>query len=191
MNNSTVLHQIALLSAFAFSFMLPVQAQTPTIPAVKAKALDNSEATLPPEGGQRPLILVVGFSRKGGQMCTVWGKRVAADFRTDSRVNYFQIPVLEEAPSFIRPMILHGMRKDTSPEVLSHTIPVYQQEAEWKKAVNFSTPDDAYVLLTDAQGHVVWRTHGAWSDSLYGALKSELNKLISGENPAGSTAAKP
>ena len=188
MTKASSLLRVAPLIAFASVFALTAGAQT--IPTVKAKALDNSEATLPPQGGQRPLILVVGFSRKSGQMCAAWGKRVAADFRNDSRLNYFQIPVLEDAPSFVRPMIVYGMRKGTPPEELPHMIPVYEHESEWKNAVRFSNADDAYILLTDAQGHIIWQTHGAMNDSSYGELKSVVNKLVGG-GAASSSSAKP
>jgi hypothetical protein len=184
MNKTTALLRLALLLTFALSCGIASRAQT--IPSTKTKALDNSEVTLPPEGGRRPLILVVGFSRRGGQMCTPWSKRVAADFRNDSRVNYFQVPVLEGAPSFVRPMILRGMRKDRPAEDLPHTIPVYDHEAEWKKAASFSNTDNAYILVTDAQGRVVWQTQGALSDTSYGELRSAVDKLLAGGSFATS-----
>ena len=46
-----------------------------SIPTIKAKALDNSEITLPSPGSQQFLILIVGFSQKSGKLCEVWGKQ--------------------------------------------------------------------------------------------------------------------
>src|SRR5262249_59847630 len=81
-------------------------------PAVRAKALDNSEITLPNPDSQQVLILMVGFSHKSGDLCKVWGRKISADFHADARIAYFTIPVLQSAPSLVRPMIAHGMRKD-------------------------------------------------------------------------------
>ena len=39
-----------------------------TIPSVKAKSLGNSDVTIPDPGNRRALILVVGFSHKGGEL---------------------------------------------------------------------------------------------------------------------------
>lgn len=157
-------------------FVVPVKAQT--IPPVNSKALDNSAIVLPDAVSQKPLILVIGFSHKSGEVCTPWGKRLAADFQGDSRISYYQIPVLEGAPSMIRPMILRGMRKDTEPTQLAHMVPIYDHEGDWKKLVNFANTDDAYIVLADAHGLVIWQAHGAFSDSAYSELKSAMSKLL-------------
>jgi hypothetical protein len=75
-------------------------------------------------------------------------------------------------------MILRGMRKDLPAEQQAHFIPILDHEDEWKKLVNFSAPDDAYILLADPHGHVAWHMHGPLTDSSYDALKSALSKLL-------------
>ena len=89
-----------------------------------------------------------------------------------------QLPVLQGAPSFVRPMILRGMRKDMLADEQAHFIPILDHEDEWKSSVSFSAPDDAYILLTDSHGHVVWQTHGSVTDASYDALKSAVSKLL-------------
>jgi hypothetical protein len=64
--------QLKLLLLFFFTATL---SSAQSIPATKAKALDNSEITLPSPGSQQFLILVVGFSQKSGELCQVWGKK--------------------------------------------------------------------------------------------------------------------
>ena len=83
-----------------------------SIPSVKGKTLNNSDIILPKPGGTQNLILVLGFSHKSGDTCTPWDKRLFVDYHSDAQVTYYQLPVLEGAPSFVRPMILRGMRKD-------------------------------------------------------------------------------
>lgn len=163
----------ALLVVLAVS-TIPCRAQT--IPAVKAKALDDSEVTLPKAGGQGLLILVVGFSHKSGDNCTPWSKRLAADYSADSHVEYYSVPVLASAPSFVRPMILHGMRKGLTDAQKAHFVPVYDHESEWKQVVNYSAPDDAYIVIAGPDGHVLWETHGTWNDSAYAELKAQVAK---------------
>lgn len=149
-----------------------------TIPTVKAKALDDSDVILPAPNSRQFLILIVGFSHKSGEVCSAWGKHVSGDYAKNSRVNYFQIPVLQDAPSLVRPMILHGMRKGVPAQGLSHFVPIYEKESDWKKLVNFSAPDDAYLLITDPQGLVRWQLHGSFTDSAYNELKSAVEKMI-------------
>jgi hypothetical protein len=173
---------MALLKFFLIAFLAAAPAFAQSIPAFKAKALDNSEVSLPAPGGQQILILVVGFSHKGGDLCQVWDKKLSADFHADSRVGYFILPVLQSAPSLVRPMILHGMRKDVPADELSHYLPLYAKEDEWKKLVSMSSPDDPYLIVATSDGHVVWQGHGAYSDDVY----AELKKSISGAQGNGA-----
>src|SRR5215467_14594094 len=78
--------QLELLLLFFFTAIL---SSAQSIPAIKAKALVNSEITLPSPGSQQFLILIVGFSQKSGKLCEVWGKQVSADYHTDARIAYF------------------------------------------------------------------------------------------------------
>jgi hypothetical protein len=165
----------------AFSLLLltlSIAANAQSIPAIKAKTLADTDIVLPQPGSTQILVLVAGFSHKSAENCTPWGKRLSADFRSDAHVAYYQLPVLQGTPSFVRPMILRGMRKDMPADQQAHFIPILDHEDEWKKLVNFSAPDDAYILLTDSHGHVVWQTHGPVTDASYDALKSAVSKLL-------------
>jgi len=166
------LRKVLLLVVF-----IAALASAQSIPSVKAKALDGSQITLPNAGSRQLLILVVGFSRKSGELAKVWSRKISTDYRGDARVAYFTLPVLESAPSLIRPMIVHGMRKDVPAQELPHFIPLYSGESEWQKAVNFSAPDDAYLIVAAPDGHPVWQAHGAYSDAVYADLKKSVAAL--------------
>src|SRR5215469_25932 len=167
------------LSIFGLASTLLAQ----SMPPIKAKALDDSEVVLPKPGGQQFLILVLGFSHKSGENCTPWDKRLAADYGSDSHVAYYQLPVLAGAPSLIRPVILRGMRKDVPAYLRSRFVPIYDHEEDWKKLVNFSGADDAYILLASPDGHALWHTHGPLSDSAYAELHSNIAKLAINPKP--------
>lgn len=156
-----------------------------SIPAVKAKALDDTEVTLPDPGRQQTLVLIVGFSKKSGEPSRVWGKKISADYNTDARIAYFVVPVLQAAPTLVRPMILHGMRKSVPPSELPHFVPLYSNESDWKRIVNFSAPDDAYLIVATPDGHPVWQAHGTYSDAMYADLKKSVATLL--EKPSTSS----
>jgi hypothetical protein len=166
------LRKISLLVLFTAAL-----AYAQSIPAINAKALDGSQITLPNAGSRQVLILVVGFSRKSGELAKVWSRKISDDYRGDARIAFFTIPVLQGAPSLVRPMIVHGMRKDVPAQELAHFIPLYSNESEWKKAVNFSAPDDAYLIVATPDGHPVWQAHGPYSDAIYAELKKSVATL--------------
>src|SRR5262245_10175455 len=153
--------QLKLLLVVFFTATLTF---TQSIPTIKAKALDNSEITLPSPGSQQFLILIVGFSQKSGKLCEAWGKQISADYRTDARIAYFILPVLQSAPSLVRPLIVHGMHKGVPAQELGRFVPLYSNESDWKKLVNFSVPDDAYLIIATPDGHPIWQGHGPYSD---------------------------
>lgn len=154
-----------------------------SIPAFKGKALDNSEIILPSPGSQQLLILIVGFSRKSGDVCEVWSKKISADYRADARIAYFSLPVLESAPSLFRPMIVRGMRKGVPAQEQRRFVPIYSSESDWKKLVNFSAPDDAYLIVATPDGHPVWQAHGAYSDAIYAELQKSVVTLLEKSSP--------
>ena len=158
--------------------LAPTLSSAQSIPAIKAKALDNSEIALPNPGSRQILILIVGFSKKSGELCQVWGKKISADYSADARISYFVVPVLQSAPSLVRPMILYGMRKGVPAQALPHFVPLYSNESEWKKLVNFSAPDDAYLIVATPDGHPVWQAHGPYSDAIYADLKKSVATLL-------------
>lgn len=147
-----------------------------SFPPVKAKALDDSEVILPKPGSTQLVIIVIGFSHKSGPLDGAWAKRISADYASDAEVSFYELAELQSAPSFIRPMILHGIRGDVPAAQHSRFVPIYDHESDWKAAVNFSAPDDPYVVLAKADGHILWKTHGTVSDAAYTELKAAIAK---------------
>src|ERR1700739_4794712 len=112
---------LAVMILFGFGALL---CQAQTIPSINAKALDDSEVTLPKPGSQQLLILVLGFSHKSGDACTAWGKPLAGEFTSESSATYDQMPELQSAPSLVRGMILRGMRKKVPDSQHSRFVPL-------------------------------------------------------------------
>jgi len=164
--------------------MLAVPSRAQSIPPIKAKALDDAEVILPKPDDQQLLILILGFSHKSGDACGGWTKRVASDYTSDPLATYYQLAELQGAPSMVRGMILHGMRKEVPAPQHSHFVPLFDHEVDWKKAVNFSAPDDPYMLIAAPDGHILWQTHGPVSDSAYADFKSAVAKLVGNPKPS-------
>jgi hypothetical protein len=76
------------------------------------------------------------------------------------RVAFYDAAVLEDAPRFVRGMIVHGIKSAVLPERFDRFLVIYNHEKELKQAAAFLNPDGAYVLRLDAAGNVVWRAHG-------------------------------
>jgi hypothetical protein len=166
------------LAAVITSVCLAVHCAAQQVPVTHAKALDDSVVSFPQSGSAKPLLLVLGFSHKSEKQCDNWNDRLRPSFMKDARVSYYEMADFQGVPSFVMRMILHGIRKKIPNDEHGHFVPLYSDEAEWKKLVGYSAPDGAYVVLADATGHVLWQAHGEPTDAEFSNLKAEIAKLI-------------
>jgi len=149
------------------------------VPVTHARALDKSAVTLPQSKQGKPLILLISFSHKGEKECDRWNQRLKPAYMHESKVDYYELADFEGVPSFVMSFILHGMRREIPRDEHSHFVPFYSGEAEWKKLVAYSSPEDAYLVVADAAGHVLWQGHGPLSDSKYSELQAVVTKQVS------------
>jgi len=67
-----------VLSFLFLGLTLSTAAGAQSIPPIKAKTLADTDIVLPQPGGTRIVILVLGFSHKGGEKRAPWGKRLSS-----------------------------------------------------------------------------------------------------------------
>ena len=74
-------------------------------------------------------------------------------------------------------MIVGSMRRGTPAAERNRFVTVFQGTEELKRFVGFSTSDEAYLLLLDANGTVRWRGHGVFGQEDYSAFQTAAKKL--------------
>ena len=149
-----------------------------TIPHNEAETLSGKKIVLPDTAAGHPAILVVGFSRAGGDSSGKWDKQLRKDFAGDTNLRFYNIAVLAGAPKLVRGMIRHGMRGSIPKDEHDSFVLLYEDEAAWQKLAGFSDANDAYVLLVDSSANIRWRGHGKAADALAeAALKAEIAKI--------------
>ena len=144
------------------SVISPLIAQT--IPHTEAETLSGKKIRLPDAAAGHPAIFVIGFSRAGGDSSRKWGKELEKYFPDRDAVHIFSVAILQDAPALARGMIKHGMRSGMPKPEQDSFIVLDKDEDTWKKLVEFSDANDAYVLVIDPAGTVRWRTHSKAPD---------------------------
>ena len=165
---------VLLFSLMAFS--LPAQ----SIPHTEAETLAGKKIVLPDAFAGHPAILVIGFSRSGGDSAGRWSKQLRQDLAGDKSVHLFSVAELQDAPKLARGLIRHGMRGGVPQDEHDSFVLLYQDEDVWKKLAEFSDTNDAYVLLVDSTAMIRWRAHGRGPDEkTLSTLKKKIAELTS------------
>ncbi len=146
----------------------------PTVPELHGTVLSGAAVALPDSLRGKTAVLVVGFSQGSRAEVTDWGRRLAVDYRDSTTVAYYEMPVLAGVPKLLRGWVLKKVTEEVPDRAKSHCLPVMDHEAEWKAAVGFDRDEDAYVVVVDEGGRVIWRTTGAVSDAAFAEVKRHL-----------------
>jgi hypothetical protein len=163
----------------AFALTATAATSVTTIPASTGTALDGHIITLPRDLPGRATVLILGFSKSSADNTTAWEKPVRTTLATNPSIGFYDIPFLEDAPSFIRPFILRSIRKQVPDALKPNFVPLTSGQSTWKQLTGFtpSAPDAAYVLLVDRSGNVLWQTHDPFTPSRFDELASAARKL--------------
>ncbi|HWY70757.1 MAG TPA: hypothetical protein VNX88_18965 [Terriglobales bacterium] len=156
--------------------------QAQSIPHTEAETLAGKKIVLPDAFAGHPAILVIGFSRSGGDSAGRWSKQLRQDLAENKNVPIFSVAELQDAPKLARGLIRHGMRGGVPQNAHDSFVLLYQDEDVWKKLAEFSDTNDAYVLLVDSAATIRWRGHGKSPDEqTVSALKKEIAELTTGK----------
>ena len=152
---------------------------TLTIPTTTGTALDGHTVTLPRDLTAPATILILGFTHASSDATTAWEKPIRASLATTPAIDYYDIAFLQDAPAFIRPAILHNIRKQVPDTLKPHFLPLTTNESAWKQAVSFSpsAPDAAYVVLIDRAGNIHWQTHEPFTPARFNELSTAAHQL--------------
>gem|GEM_PF-988140 len=168
-----------LLSAFLVCALFTPLAYATNIPETHAVLLSGEKIDLPASLNGKVTVLVVGFSQKATDQIAGWGRRLAGDYKDSNSVVYYEMASLGGVPKFLRGFVLGKIKGAVPPLAQPHFFPFYDHEPEWKIATNFSSANDAYVLLVDSSGTVKAQTAGAITEAGYADFKQKLDALRS------------
>lgn len=166
---------IASLAAVAPS---PALAPGDPMPPLRGEFLSGRKAVLPDAARGRVALVALGFSYGSRIAVESWVMRFRRDFGADSALTFFEVPVLGGMARAARPFIDGGMRRGTPKALHENVITVYGGANDWKLRLGFREPDDAYLLLLDPAGHIVWRHAGPFREEDYAILADEVGRQI-------------
>jgi len=135
------------------------------MPMTQAQSLSGHDVTLPGAIAGHPAVIVIGFSHGSQKAMERWDKEIGAQVTAKPGVPLYNIAVIQDAPKFVRGMIKGSMKALVPAAGQDRFLTVVQGQDQLKKAVDFSLGDEAYVVVLDSAGKIVFHTHGDPSET--------------------------
>lgn len=147
------------------------------LPDLKGEFLSGKSALLPQAAEGRVALLLLGFTYDSRFPVEAWTSRFRREFGNDSRVTFYEIPMIGGWSRLGKWFIDSGMRRGTPRPDQEHVITVYGGTLAWKQRVGFERAADAYLILLDAGGNVAWRHAGAPTEDAFKSLAAKVREL--------------
>ena len=135
-------------------------------------------AVLPQAAEGRVALVLLGFTYKSRFAVEAWAGRFRSQFQADSRVTFYETPLISGMSRLAKWFIDSGMRRGTPKDDYEHVITVYGGADSWKRRVHFADPDAAYLVLLDRTGKVAWRYQGAFDEEAFQSLSRQVSELV-------------
>ena len=170
---------VALL--FVSSFWTAAIAQSPlhpgeALPEISGQTLSGKQLTLPADAAGKAAVVSFSFSKTGGKDSSAWSQHIEKDFPAIGHP--YTLMMIEAAPKFVRGMIISGSKKGMSEQAQDRCIAMEHDEDLWKKRIGFTDDTKAYIFLLGPDGHIRWRSSGAFSDAEYATLQKEIAQAM-------------
>ena len=166
------MHGLFSAPALSFVFAIAVAANAQNMPATAGETLSNHRIVLAQAVSGHPALLAACFSKDAGPTCGEWVRQARIDPAL-SGVAVYELAMLGRAPGFIRGTIESGMRKGLSVPEQDQFVILTQDEPQWRNYFGVTMDKDAWVVLIDPAGRILWHGHGA-AANLEPLLKSAL-----------------
>ena len=152
-----------------------------SLPELRGEYLSGRKAILPGDASGRVALLLFGFSYQSRVAVEAWAKHFRAEFEKNPQVTFYEIPMIGGMARLGKWFIDSGMRRGTPKSDYENVITVYGGTELWKQRLGVRSEADAYLVLLDRKGNVVWRNAGPFDETKYQVLATLVGKLASGQ----------
>ena len=148
------------------------------IPTARGTTLTGTDMALPNSLNGKIGVLVVGFSRASGEQISDWGRLIEAQYGQSRELTYFEIPMLAGMPKLLRGMVIKQMSSTVPGPERAHFVPLTEDDKPWRAVARYDKADDAYVLVVNGGGVLLWQTEGEATDAAWADFKAKLKGLL-------------
>lgn len=145
------------------------------LPRVSAYALDRNKVTLPADFTSPLNLLILSFQRDQQSAVDAWVSLFTPG--AFPKVQVWLLPVSARENGLYRWWLNASLRSSLQAyEPRHYAVPLYVDKAQFLRALQVNSEHDVVLLLTDKDGHVLWRTEGTPAESKKAALNNFLSQ---------------
>ncbi len=146
-----------------------------TLPAVTSYNLNKVKVSLPGDLAGQVNMLLISFQPEQQKDIDSWSPAAQSLLHTTLGFRWYRLPVSGPENMIFRWWENSSMRSDeTDPETWPWIIPLYVNKDEFRRSLQIANEKEIAVLLTDKQGHVLWRASGPLTPASRAALESAV-----------------
>jgi hypothetical protein len=164
-----------VIRALAYAIACPVASaaqvaisQTPVrvgdpFPHLVGQSLADRTIDLPVMGAVRPTVVILSFSREGGNDAQQWAERLSVEpMRTETDV--VVVAELESVPRLLRGSVRYMIKRGVPPSLRERMLILDRDEATWRERLGVKSAARSYAVLVDSAGSVRWMSDGPCDD---------------------------
>lgn len=148
------------------------------LPEIQGETLENKSLELPTACAGKITLIVFSFTKQGGNSAKQWRDSFEKEFGSNSNVNNYGVMFLEGVPRLLRGLVSSGIKKGIPTRMYPFLLRVYKNEKLWKERLNVSNDDDAYSVLLDSSGKVLWMNTAPFSENQFNELLDKTKENL-------------
>ena len=161
---------LMLQIAPAKSKLLVISDET-RFPVVSGYNLNRQELEFPKDFNKDLNLIIIAFQQYQQSIVNTW-LPFAQELETNfPEFIYYELPTINEMPSFSRTFINEGMRAGIPDQTArERTITLYINKEAFKSTLNIPDENNIYIYLVERDGNILWRAIGEYSEEKGGKL---------------------
>jgi hypothetical protein len=151
--------------------------KTLVFPDVSGSNLEGKSRRLPNDFEGDLNIVIIAFRREHTDMIESWLNSLAQMIGKNTKLGFYELPVLSRAYSPFRWWIDGGMRAGiVDDEARERTVTVYTNKRDFKRRLEIPNEETIYIFLVRRNGTILWQDKGRLTEAKFQKLQNAVQE---------------
>jgi hypothetical protein len=151
--------------------------KTLVFPDVSGSNLEGKSRRLPNDFEGDLNVVIIAFRREHTDMIESWLNSLAQMIGKNTKLGFYELPVLSRAYSPFRRWIDGGMRAGiVDDEARERTVTVYTNKRDFKRRLEIPNEETIYIFLVRRNGTILWQDKGRLTEAKFQKLQNAVQE---------------